>query len=106
MDDCLVEKLSEDSFDPLTLTREELVGGIRRLTLANLATPILCGSSLQNMAVQPLMDAIVSYLPGPEERNIQVYVMAPSPPSLPSLYPPIQARNTEELVCLCFQGDP
>lgn len=75
MDDSLVEKLADDSFDPLTLTREELVGGIRRLTVANVATPVLCGSSLQNMAVQPLMDAIISYLPGPDERNIQVYVL-------------------------------
>ena len=72
MDDGLIEKLSDDSFDPITLTQEELVGGIRRLTLANLATPILCGSSLQNVAVQPLMDAIVSYLPGPHEKSVKV----------------------------------
>ena len=74
MDDHLIEKLADDSFDPLTLTDEELVGGIRRLTLGNLATPILCGSSLQNMAVQPLMDAIINYLPGPSERHVDVYV--------------------------------
>lgn len=72
MDDQLIEKLSDDSFDPLTLTQAELLGGIRRLTVANLATPILCGSSLQNMAVQPLMGAIVNYLPGPQETPIQV----------------------------------
>ncbi len=73
MDDQLIEKISDDSFDPLTLTHEELMGGVRRLTLACLATPIMCGSSLQNTAVQPLMDAIVTYLPGPAERPIQMY---------------------------------
>ena len=73
MDDLLIERLSEDTFDPLTLTQEELVAGMRRLTTANVATPVLCGSSLQNMAVQPLMDAIIRFLPGPLERTIQVY---------------------------------
>ena len=94
MDNQLIEKLSDDFFDPLTLTQEELVGGIRRLTVANVATPIFCGSSLQNMAVQPLMDAIVSYLPGPQEKPVHMYVLVPfplppSPPSppLPSLPP-------------------
>ena len=74
MDDQLIEKISDDSFDPLTLTHEELMGGVRRLTTSCMATPIMCGSSLQNTAVQPLMDAIVSYLPGPTERPIQVYI--------------------------------
>lgn len=73
MDDQLIDKISDDSFDPLTLTEEELAGGIRRLTKACLATPLLCGSSLQNTAVQPLMLAIVDYLPSPMERRLLMY---------------------------------
>lgn len=69
MDDQLIEKLSDD---PLTLTHEELAGGICRVTKACLATPLMCGSSLQNVAVQPLMDGIVSYLPGPLERPLHM----------------------------------
>ena len=72
MDDQLIDRIADDSFDPLTLSHEELEGGIHRLTKACLATPLLCGSSLQNVAVQPLMSAILSYLPGPEERRIAV----------------------------------
>ena len=72
MDDQLIEKIAEDSFDPLTLTCRELMDGIRRLTSSCLATPLLCGSSLQNMGVQPLMSAIVTYLPGPPERPMHM----------------------------------
>lgn len=73
MDDHLIEKLSDDSFDPVTLTHEELEGGIRRLTRTCSVTPLLCGSAFKNIGVQPLMGAITSYLPGPPERPIPMY---------------------------------
>lgn len=70
MDEKLIEKVADDLFDPLTLTDVDLMGGIRRLTGSCSATPLLCGSSLQNVAVQPLMEAIVTCLPGPIERAL------------------------------------
>ena len=42
---------------------------LRKLCLNSKITPILCGSSYKNMAVQPLLDAIIKYLPSPEERH-------------------------------------
>ena len=74
MDDQLIEKISDDTFDPLTLSHEELAGGLCRLTSSCLATPLLCGSSLRNVAVQPLMDAIVTYLPSPFQRPLSMSV--------------------------------
>ena len=47
------------------INAHELKGGIRRATLANLATPVLCGSALKNKGVQLLLDAVVDYLPSP-----------------------------------------
>jgi len=44
-----------------------LKAGIRRLTVANDMVPVLCGSSLRNKGVQPLMDAVVDFLPSPLE---------------------------------------
>ena len=35
--------------------------------IANKATPIFCGSSLKNKGVQPLLDAMIDYLPSPED---------------------------------------
>ena len=38
---------------------------LRKATLANLATPVLCGTAFKNKGVQPLLDAIIQYLPSP-----------------------------------------
>ncbi len=43
----------------------ELKAAIRRATLGNLATPLLCGSALKNKGVQMMLDAVVDYLPSP-----------------------------------------
>ena len=44
---------------------EELRRAIRKATIANQITPVLCGSAFKNKAVQPLLDAVVWYLPSP-----------------------------------------
>ncbi|XP_064390817.1 ribosome-releasing factor 2, mitochondrial-like isoform X2 [Halichondria panicea] len=80
LDNELMEMLARDSLEPLTISDLHLRGGIRRLTRGQLVTPILCGSSLRNIGVQPLMDAIVEYLPSPLERGVTV------PESLKDLY--------------------
>jgi elongation factor G len=45
----------------------ELRKAIRRATVANLVTPVFCGAALKNKGVQPLLDAVVDYLPSPVE---------------------------------------
>ena len=49
------------------VTPSELKRAIRRATLAGLVTPVLCGAALRNKGVQPLLDAVVDYLPSPAE---------------------------------------
>ncbi len=44
---------------------DELKRALRRATLAGEGTPVLCGSAFKNKAIQPLLDAIVAYLPSP-----------------------------------------
>jgi len=46
-------------------TPDELRHALRRATIANQVTPVLCGSAFKNKGVQPLLDAIVNYLPSP-----------------------------------------
>uniref|UniRef100_A0A3B4Y774 Elongation factor G2 n=1 Tax=Seriola lalandi dorsalis TaxID=1841481 RepID=A0A3B4Y774_SERLL len=48
---------------------EQLQEAVRRVTLARKGVPVLCGSSLRNKGVQPLLDAIIAYLPAPNERR-------------------------------------
>jgi len=47
------------------ISAEELRDGIRKGTLENKIIPVLCGSAFRNKGVQPLLDAIVNYLPSP-----------------------------------------
>jgi len=47
------------------LSIDELKAGMRRVVLSGQATPVYCGSSLQNKGVQPLIDAVIDYLPSP-----------------------------------------
>jgi elongation factor G len=44
---------------------EQLVAAIRRATIASAVTPVLCGSAFKNKGVQPMLDAIVDFLPSP-----------------------------------------
>ncbi len=49
------------------ITAEELIRGIRNATINVAMTPVLCGSSYKNKGVQPLLDAIIDYLPSPTD---------------------------------------
>ena len=49
------------------VTPTELKKAIRRATLAGVVTPVLCGAALRNKGIQPLLDAVVAYLPSPAE---------------------------------------
>ena len=47
------------------ITVEEIKGAIRKLTIASEIYPVLCGSAFKNKGVQPMLDAVVDYLPSP-----------------------------------------
>ncbi|UXA07956.1 elongation factor G [Mycobacterium sp. SMC-2] len=47
------------------LTVEEIKGAIRKLTISSEAYPVLCGSAFKNKGVQPMLDAVIDYLPSP-----------------------------------------
>lgn len=64
-DEDVIEAFFENEEDYMKVPAKVLIETIKRATLANYVTPVLCGSSFKNIGVQPLMDAVVSYLPSP-----------------------------------------
>ena len=60
-DDALLEKYLSGS----EIGGSELVAALRRATVANQLQPVLCGSAFKNKGVQPLLDAVISFLPSP-----------------------------------------
>jgi elongation factor G len=70
--DRLVETISENDEEMMELyldgtnpKEEQLIAAIRRATIAGAVTPVLCGSAFKNKGVQPMLDAIVDFLPSP-----------------------------------------
>jgi len=70
----LIEQVAETD-DDLTMkylegdeiSVDELKAALRRAVLAGKVTPVFCGSSLRNKGVQPLLDAVIDYLPSPAD---------------------------------------
>ena len=62
-DDTILEKFMADE----EITEADLKKAIRRATIANEIVPVLTGSSFKNKGVQPLLDAIVDYMPSPQD---------------------------------------
>ena len=68
----LVERVAESDDDLMEkylsgeeLTEDEIKAGIRKLTVNSELYPVLCGSAFKNRGVQPMLDAVVDYLPSP-----------------------------------------
>ncbi len=63
------EELMEEFFEKGTLPQEDLVTGLRQAVLASKIFPVFPASSLRNVGVQPVLDAIVDLLPSPAARG-------------------------------------
>ena len=63
LDDALAERFLEGE----EITPKEIRAALRAGTLANRCVPVLCGAALRNKGIQPLLDAVVHYLPSPNE---------------------------------------
>jgi len=61
----LDEPLTEKYLNGEPISESELKEALRKATIAMRAVPVLCGAALRNQGIQPLMDAIVDYLPSP-----------------------------------------
>ncbi|RAV01510.1 elongation factor G [Mycolicibacter senuensis] len=69
------EALLEKYLGGEELSVEEIKGGIRKLTVSSELYPVLCGSAFKNKGVQPMLDAVVDYLPSPlDVESVQGHV--------------------------------
>jgi elongation factor G len=99
-DDIVMEKYLEGAI----LSDEEIIAGIRRATIADKLTPVLCGSAFKNKGVQPMLDAVTRYLPSP----LDVASIVGHKPGHESIEMERQPNNAEPFSALAFKimSDP
>ncbi|MGH8999586.1 MAG: elongation factor G [Acidimicrobiia bacterium] len=96
------DELMEHYFEHGDLTADELRAGLRAGVTAGKVTPVLCGTAFKNKGVQPLLDAVVDYLPAPTD-------VPPVHGETPSGEPVLRSPSDEEpfsAVMFKVQTDP
>ncbi len=86
------EELLEKYLGGEKLSEDEIISCIRKATISRNIVPVLCGSAFRNMGVQPLLDAVVDYLP--------------SPVDIPPMVGHVPGKEDEEVVCECSDKEP
>ncbi|WMW65607.1 elongation factor G [Nitratidesulfovibrio liaohensis] len=86
------EALLEKYLGGEELTEEEIISCVRKATIARNIVPVFCGSAFRNMGVQPLLDAVVAFLPSPPDIE-QMKGMNPD-------------NEEETIVCPCSDKEP
>ncbi|MBU1905629.1 MAG: elongation factor G, partial [Candidatus Omnitrophica bacterium] len=101
----MVEKIAEADEEIMdkfvhgeVITAEDITKAIRRAVLANKFVPVLCGASLKNRGIQPLLDAVCEYLPSPKDVP-PIKGMNPDT----NEYEEIAASDKGPLCALCFK---
>ena len=59
------DELMEKYFGGEEITEEEIKRAIRTATISGIIVPVLCGTAFKNKGIQPLLDAVVAYMPSP-----------------------------------------
>lgn len=86
------EELLAKYLDGGELTIDEIKSCIRKATIKQSVVPVLCGSAFRNMGVQPLLDAVVWYLP--------------SPADIPQMIGHSVDDESKEIICHCSDKEP
>ena len=99
VDDALMVKY----VDQFAVTSEDLRGALRRSTLGKRAVPVLCGTARFNKGIEPLLSAIVDYLPSPDELGT---VLGQEPLSLKQIERRVNSDEPFAALAFKIQHDP
>ena len=86
------EELLNRYLETGTLSEEEIISCVRKATISQAIVPVVCGSAFRNMGVQPLLDAVVRYLP--------------SPLDIPEMTGHVPGKEEESVACSCKDSEP
>ncbi|KAG5519090.1 hypothetical protein PMAC_002177 [Pneumocystis sp. 'macacae'] len=93
IDENLIDAFLASDCDPLQLDSDSLQQAVRRATLSNYLIPVFYGSALKNIGIQPLLDAMVAYLPSTKERQDVLELCVSSNSSIRSISNIVSTEN-------------
>jgi elongation factor G len=97
----------EDYLNGLEMSAERLIEVIRRLTLERKIYPVLCGAAFKNKGIQPLLDAIVQYLPSPLDRGeVEARLVVDGKEKGDPIKCPIDFKSPVALLAFKLANDP
>ncbi|AWG43043.1 elongation factor G [Candidatus Borreliella tachyglossi] len=91
------ERITELFLENAAIDDSLIIGEIRQNTINGFIIPVLMGTSLKNIGIEPLIDAVVDYLPGPFDKNFNAYSLKTDKNVL------INPRNEKKLSALVFK---
>ncbi|MBP5602951.1 MAG: elongation factor G, partial [Treponema sp.] len=97
-DDSLMEEIMENGYDGVA--EEKIIAAIRKGTLAEQFVGVFCGSAHVNKGIQPLLDAVVRYLPAPDEVKNTAYDLDNNEAEVV-----LESVDTKPTVALAFKLD-
>lgn len=103
LDEIFMEKYLNSSY-----SIEDIKEALRRITLKGIGSPVLCGSALKNIGIQPLLDAVIDFLPSPLDKPIQKAFIIDNKIEKEILIDLTENKNNisidkEKLLSLCFK---
>jgi len=61
------DNIAEKYLEGIDISEKEIIESIRKVTLSLKVVPVMCGTALRNKGIQPVLDAVVDFLPSPED---------------------------------------
>ncbi|MEN3015329.1 MAG: elongation factor G [bacterium] len=97
-----LDEIFMDKYLNSEYSNEDVYQALRRITLNNLGCPVLCGSAIKNMGIQPLLDAVIYFLPSPLERKTQKAFVTVNEQEKEITIDTL-SNNSDNLIALCFK---
>ncbi|MCS7165790.1 MAG: elongation factor G [Candidatus Calescibacterium sp.] len=96
LDEIFMEKYLNSNYD-----LNDIYSALRRITLSGFGSPVLCGSAIKNIGIQPLLDAVIHFLPSPLDKPKQKSFLILQDGEKEITVDTIQTK--EKLLALCFK---
>ncbi|MCX7758527.1 MAG: elongation factor G [bacterium] len=96
-----LDEIFMDKYLSSSYTVDDVYSALRRITISGVGSPVLCGSAVKNIGIQPLIDAVINFLPSPLDRSKQRSFLITQDVEKEMIVDIVE--NSSNLLALCFK---